>query len=55
MIQNIRHRLSDEAINEFKKIYLEEFKDELTHDEAEIVATRVLRLFHILVYGKIGD
>jgi hypothetical protein len=44
--------LSKEAVRSFKEVYLEEFKEDLTDDEAEIIATRVLGLFYILEYGK---
>ena len=45
-------RLSAKAIQEFKKIYREEFGEDLTDSEAETIAMRVIRFFHILVYGK---
>ena len=54
MIQeNIGRRLSKEAIDEFKKLYLEEFKENLTDDEAQEIAQRVIRFFHILKYGSV--
>ena len=49
------HKLSAEALEEFKKIYQEEFMIDLTDDEAEIIAIPVLRLFQILVQGDNQD
>lgn len=42
------HQLSREAIEEFKKIYQDEFGEELTDDEVQEIATRLLRFFGIL-------
>jgi hypothetical protein len=52
MSHNPVHRLSAEAIQDFKGIYKEEFREDLTDDEAAEIALRVIRFFHILVYGK---
>jgi hypothetical protein len=52
MVQNPPHKLSAEALREFKEIYLEEFGEVLTDDEAEAIAVRVIKFFNILVYGK---
>lgn len=53
MVQNPPYQLSPGAIRDFKELYLEEFKENLTDDEAEIIAMRVLRFFKILKFGKI--
>lgn len=45
-------KLSQEAVDDFKALYKEEFKEDLTDDEAYEIALRVIRFFHILVYGK---
>ena len=42
-------RISPEATEEFKKIYKEEFGDDLTDDQAQECALRVLRLFQLLL------
>jgi hypothetical protein len=42
-------RISPEAIEEFKKIYREEFGDDLTDDQAQECALRFLRLFQLLL------
>jgi hypothetical protein len=44
-------QLSPEALREFKEIYLEEFGETLTDDEAEAIAVRVIRFFGILAQG----
>jgi hypothetical protein len=41
-------KLSPEALREFKGLYLEEFGETLTDDEAEAIAVRVIRFFSIL-------
>jgi hypothetical protein len=51
MTQNRPHQLSPEALREFKEIYLEEFGETLTDDEAEAIAMRVIRFFRILAQG----
>lgn len=51
----MNHKLSAKAFKEFKEIYREEFDEDLTDDEAEEIAVRVIRFFHILVYGKGND
>jgi hypothetical protein len=45
-------QLSPEAIREFKELYLEEFGETLTDDEAEAIAVRVIRFFRILAQGN---
>lgn len=45
---NIPHQLSRDAVDDFKAIYLEEFGDTLSNDEAREIATRLLRFFGIL-------
>jgi len=42
-------RISSEATEEFKKIYNEEFGDDLTDDQAQECALRFLRLFQLLL------
>ncbi len=42
-------RIGPEATEEFKKIYKEEFGDDLTDDQAQECALRVLRLFQLLL------
>lgn len=41
-------RLNREQVEEFKKIYKEEFCEDLTDAEAEEMATRVVRLYELL-------
>ena len=41
-------QLSREAIEEFKAIYQEEFGEELSDDEVQEIAMRLLRFFGIL-------
>jgi hypothetical protein len=41
-------RLSREAIEEFKSIYQDEFGEELSDDEVQEIATRLLRFFGVL-------
>ena len=48
----MNHKLSAKALKEFREIYKEEFGEDLTDDEAEEIAMRVIKFFHILVYGK---
>lgn len=38
--------LSKEAIEEFKKIWLEEFKEEISDEKAVELGTNLLTLFH---------
>ena len=52
MVQNPPRKLSPEALREFKEIYLEEFGETLTDDEAEAIAVRVIRFFRILAQGN---
>ncbi len=42
-------QLSREAINEFKAIYRDEFHENLSDDEVQEIAMRLLRFFGILV------
>ena len=44
----IQKQLSREAIEEFKKIYQEEFGEMLSDDEVREIAMRLLRFFDIL-------
>lgn len=44
-------QLSQEAIEEFKAIYRDEFGENLTDSEAKEMASRLLRLFYILLQG----
>jgi hypothetical protein len=46
---NTPQQLSREAIDEFKAIYQEEFGRELSDDEVQEIAIRLLRFFGILV------
>jgi hypothetical protein len=48
-------QLSLEALREFKELYLEEFNETLTDDEAEAIAVRVIRFFGILAQGNERD
>jgi hypothetical protein len=41
------NQLSHEAIEEFKRIYQEEFEELLSDDEVREIATRLLRFFGI--------
>ena len=52
MAQNPPRKLSPEALREFKEIYLEEFEETLTDDEAEAIVVRVIRFFGILAQGN---
>lgn len=45
-------RLSTKAIQEFKEICREEFGIELSDDEAQLYATRLLELFWLLFVGS---
>ena len=42
-------RISREAMEEFKEIYREELGDDLTDDQVQECALRVLRLFQLLL------
>jgi hypothetical protein len=55
MVQNPPRQLSPEALREFKEIYLEEFDETLTDDEAEAIAVRVIKFFGILAQGNDQD
>jgi len=52
MVQNSPSQLSPEALREFKEIYLEEFGETLTDDEAEAIAVKVIKFFGILAKGN---
>jgi hypothetical protein len=52
MAHILPRKLSLEALREFKEIYLEEFGETLTDDEAEAIAVRVIRFFRILAQGN---
>jgi hypothetical protein len=54
MNQKPVHKLSTEAINDFKVVYKDEFGEDLTDDEAEEIAFRVIKFFHILEHEKDG-
>jgi hypothetical protein len=41
-------QLSREAIDEFKAIYKDEFGEELSDDEVQVIAIRLLRFFGVL-------
>jgi len=45
---NMSQQLSQEAVNEFKSIYQDEFGRELSDDEVQEIAMRLLRFFGIL-------
>jgi hypothetical protein len=55
MVQNPPRKLSPVALREFKEIYLEEFGETLTDDEAEAIAVRLIKFFRILEHGKGGN
>ena len=46
------NQLSREAIDEFKKIYQEEFNEVLSDDEVQEIAMRLLRFFGIIYPNK---
>lgn len=48
-------QLSREAIDEFKAIYQEEFGRELSDDEVQEIAIRLLQFFGILVRPSPGE
>ncbi len=48
-------QLSREAIDDFKAIYKDEFGNELSDDEVQEVALRLLRLFGVLQTPVQGD
>ena len=48
-------QLSREAIDEFKAIYQDEFGRELSDDEVQEIAVRLLRFFGILVRPSPGE
>jgi hypothetical protein len=52
---NTPQQLSREAIDEFKAIYQEEFGRELSDDEVQEIAIRLLRFFGILVRPDHGE
>lgn len=55
--KKIAMKLSQQSINEFKRIYEEEQGSKLTDSEAEEMAMRLLRVFDILrmPVGKLTD
>jgi hypothetical protein len=48
-------QLSAEAIGDFLAIYHEEFGENISDDEAQEIAMRLLRFFGILVRSKSGE
>ena len=48
-------QLSREAIDEFKAIYQDEFGRELSDDEVQEIAIRLLQFFRILVRPSPGE
>lgn len=48
-------QLSRQAIDEFKAIYRDEFGRELSDDEVQEIAIRLLRFFGILVHPSSGE
>jgi hypothetical protein len=52
MEYNPRSYPSKGSLDDFKKLYKEEFNEDLTDHEAAQIAMRVLRFMHILEYGK---
>jgi len=44
----IPHQLSQQAIEEFRTIYQEEFGEQLSDDQVQEIALRLLRFFGIL-------
>ena len=48
-------QLSREAVDEFKAIYQDEFGRELSDDEVQEIAIRLLRFFGILVRPSSGE
>jgi hypothetical protein len=52
MDHNPPRSLSKEAVDDFKRIYKEEFGEDINDDEASEIALRLLRFVHILEYGK---
>lgn len=45
-------QLSQKAIDEFKQIYYEEFGEELSDEQAELMGGRLLRLYQILLENQ---
>ena len=48
-------QLSSEAIKDFKAIYKDEFGEELTDDQVQEMALRLLRLFHIFENSELRE
>lgn len=46
---------SDEALNELREIYREEFHEEITRDQAAEIGTRVVELLRLLLRPLPGD
>jgi hypothetical protein len=45
---DVPHQLSQEAIDRFKEIYLEEFGEAISDDQAQEMGLRLLRIFWLL-------
>jgi hypothetical protein len=41
--------ISDDRLEEFRKIYLEEFGEEISRDEASIRAMQLMNLYRLLI------
>ena len=54
-IMEAPRQLSRQAVEEFKAIYHEEFGQDVSDDEAQEIALRLLRLFDLLVQPLPGD
>ena len=48
-------KLSDEALDEFMRIYMEEFGEEITKAEASETASRVVTLYELLAKKLPGE
>lgn len=48
-------KLSDEALDEFMRIYMEEFGEEITKAEASETASRVVTLYELLTRKLPGE
>jgi hypothetical protein len=48
-------QLSRQAVEEFKTIYREEFREDISDDQAQEIALRLLRLFDLLLQPPPGD
>lgn len=45
---DVPHQLSQQAIDSFKEIYLQEFGEEISDDMAQEMGLRLLRVFDLL-------